>query len=297
MEKIITVIRGDGIGPEIVDQAVRILDRIGEKFGHTFHYQDVLAGGCAIDAYGTSLPQETLEKCLNCDSVLLGAVGGPKWDGVAKEIRPEAALLGIRAALGLYANLRPARLFPQLAGASPLKPEIAGKGIDLMMVRELTGGAYFGAHVTAEENGELTAHDLPAEWNRLYKAYLGVDVPNDREGILQDSHWANGNIGYFPSYALGSAYGAHMLHVMRQTVDVDAALARGDLSPVNGWLCEHIWQYGGLYEPETLLSRALGEPFDPMYYVNYLKNKYSKIYGLAWAFGQKPRRSRFFHRI
>lgn len=159
MEKNITVIRGDGIGPEIVDQAVRVLNRVGEKFGHVFHYQDVLAGGCAIDAYGTSLPQETLEKCLNCDSVLLGAVGGPKWDGVAKEIRPEAALLGIRAALGLYANLRPARLFPQLAGASPLKPEIAGKGIDLMMVRELTGGAYFGAHVTAEENGELTAHD------------------------------------------------------------------------------------------------------------------------------------------
>ena len=159
MEKTITVIRGDGIGPEIVDQAVRVLDRVGEKFGHVFHYQDVLAGGCAIDAYGTSLPKDTLEKCLNCDSVLLGAVGGPKWDGVAKEIRPEAALLGIRAALGLYANLRPARLFPQLAGASPLKPEIAGKGIDLMMVRELTGGAYFGAHVTAEENGELTAHD------------------------------------------------------------------------------------------------------------------------------------------
>lgn len=159
MEKTITVIRGDGIGPEIVNQAIRILDRIAEKFGHTFHYQDILAGGCAIDAYGTSLPKESLEKCLNCDSVLLGAVGGPKWDGVPKEIRPEAALLGIRSAMGLYANLRPARLFHQLSEASPLKPEITEKGIDLMMVRELTGGAYFGAHVTAEENGELVAHD------------------------------------------------------------------------------------------------------------------------------------------
>ena len=159
MEKTITVIRGDGIGPEIVNQAIRILDRIAEKFGHTFHYQDVLAGGCAIDAYGTSLPKESLEKCLNCDSVLLGAVGGPKWDGVPKEIRPEAALLGIRSAMGLYANLRPARLFHQLSEASPLKPEITEKGIDLMMVRELTGGAYFGAHVTSEENGELVAHD------------------------------------------------------------------------------------------------------------------------------------------
>ena len=159
MEKTITVIRGDGIGPEIVNQAIRILDRIAEKFGHTFHYQDTLAGGCAIDAYGTSLPKESLEKCLNCDSVLLGAVGGPKWDGVPKEIRPEAALLGIRSAMGLYANLRPARLFHQLSEASPLKPEITEKGIDLMMVRELTGGAYFGAHVTSEENGELVAHD------------------------------------------------------------------------------------------------------------------------------------------
>lgn len=159
MEKTITVIRGDGIGPEIVNQAIRILDRIAEKFGHTFHYQDILAGGCAIDAYGTSLPKESLEKCLNCDSVLLGAVGGPKWDGVPKEIRPEAALLGIRSAMGLYANLRPARLFHQLSEASPLKPEITEKGIDLMMVRELTGGAYFGAHVTSEENGELVAHD------------------------------------------------------------------------------------------------------------------------------------------
>ena len=159
MEKTITVIRGDGIGPEIVNQAIRVLDRIAEKFGHTFHYQDILAGGCAIDAYGASLPKESLEKCLNCDSALLGAVGGPKWDGVPKEIRPEAALLGIRSAMGLYANLRPARLFHQLSEASPLKPEITEKGIDLMMVRELTGGAYFGAHVTSEENGELVAHD------------------------------------------------------------------------------------------------------------------------------------------
>lgn len=130
-------------------------------------------------------------------------------------------------------------------------------------------------------DGKLTVQELPAAWNRLYKEYLDVDVPSDREGVLQDTHWADALFGYFPSYALGSAYGAHMLHVMRQTVDVNAALASGDLSPINGWLCEHIWQYGGLYEPETLLSRALGEPFDPMYYVNYLKNKYSEIYGLA----------------
>ena len=159
MQKTITVIRGDGIGPEIVEQAIRVLSRIAEKYGHTFRFQEVLAGGCAIDACGTSLPEDTLQKCLDCDSVLLGAVGGPKWDGVPKEIRPEAALLGIRSAMGLYANLRPARLFRQLEAASPLKPEIVARGIDLMMVRELIGGAYFGAHVTGEENGELVAHD------------------------------------------------------------------------------------------------------------------------------------------
>ena len=124
MKKTITVIRGDGIGPEIIEQALKVLDKIGEKFGHTFQYQEILAGGAAIDACGTSLPPESLEKCLRCDSVLLGAVGGPKWDGVPKDIRPEAALLGIRSAMGLYANLRPAKLFPQLAGAAPLKAEI-----------------------------------------------------------------------------------------------------------------------------------------------------------------------------
>ncbi|MDD6034361.1 MAG: isocitrate/isopropylmalate family dehydrogenase, partial [Oscillospiraceae bacterium] len=112
MRKVITVIKGDGIGPEIVNEALKVLEEVAVKYGHHFAYQEILAGGCAIDAFGTSLPEESLQKCLDCDSVLLGAVGGPKWDGVAKEIRPEAALLGIRSAMGLYANLRPARLFP-----------------------------------------------------------------------------------------------------------------------------------------------------------------------------------------
>ena len=160
MEKHIAVIKGDGIGPEIIDQAQKVLTRIAEQYGHTFTFEEVLAGGCAIDACGTCLPDETLETCLNSDSVLLGAVGGPKWDHLPGSERPEKALLGLRKALGLYANIRPAVLFPQLADASPLKPSITANGIDFVVVRELTGGVYFGAHQTTSENGEAVASDL-----------------------------------------------------------------------------------------------------------------------------------------
>ena len=140
----IALIRGDGIGPEVVGEAVKVLNKIGEKFGHTFTYTDVLLGGCAIDACGKPFRMSTEEKCKACDAVLLGAVGGPKWESCPADIRPEKGLLAIRKALGLYANLRPATLRPALADASPLKKETVDKGIDLMMVRELTGGIYFG---------------------------------------------------------------------------------------------------------------------------------------------------------
>lgn len=141
----IALIRGDGIGPEIVNEAVAVIDRVGEKFGHTFEYVDVLMGGCATDATGKSYPDGTAELCRSCDAVLLGAVGGPKWgsDKPADQ-RPETALLAIRKDLGLYANLRPAALRPALADACPLKRETAEKGIDLLVMRELTGGIYFG---------------------------------------------------------------------------------------------------------------------------------------------------------
>lgn len=141
----IALIRGDGIGPEVVGEAVKVLEQVGKKFGHTFTYTDVLMGGCAIDAVGKSYPDGTAEACKACDAVLLGAVGGPKWGhSTDPEKRPETALLSIRKDLGLYANLRPAALRPALADACPLKKETADKGIDLMMVRELTGGIYFG---------------------------------------------------------------------------------------------------------------------------------------------------------
>ena len=144
MEYKLAVIPGDGIGPDVVEQTLLVLDKVGEKFGHTFHYQKVLAGGCAIDATGACLPQETIDVCKASDAVLLGAVGGWKWDTLPGDQRPERALLGLRKALGLFANLRPALLFEQLADASPLKAEILAGGLDIVVVRELTGGIYFG---------------------------------------------------------------------------------------------------------------------------------------------------------
>lgn len=140
MEKTIAVIRGDGIGPEIVGEALKILDAAADLYGHTFHYVDVAMGGNAIDRYGDPLPPEMLDKCLASDSVLLGAVGGPKWNGVPGDKRPEKGLLRLRAGMEVYSNNRPAKIWPQLAAASPLKPEIVEKGIDFIIVRELTGG-------------------------------------------------------------------------------------------------------------------------------------------------------------
>lgn len=148
MNKRIALIRGDGIGPEIVQQAKRVLDVIEQKYNHNFTYDEVLAGGAAIDDCGQCLPQKSLEQLDQADAVLLGAVGGPKYDSQPAENRPEKALLKIRSHLELFANLRPAVLFDQLADASPLKKEIVDKGIDFLVVRELTGGIYFGEHKT-----------------------------------------------------------------------------------------------------------------------------------------------------
>lgn len=161
MKKNIALIYGDGSSPEIVRQAIRILDRIAEKYHHEFSYTRAMMGGEAIDAYGEPLPQKELDKCLTSDSVLLGAVGGPKWEGLPGEQRPEKGLLKIRKAMGLYSNIRPAKIWPQLAPASPLKKEIVDKGIDFVIVRELTGGVYFGNHTTEVlPDGEKKATDI-----------------------------------------------------------------------------------------------------------------------------------------
>ena len=194
MEKNIAVIKGDGIGPEIVNEAIKVMDKVGEKYGHKFNYTEVLMGGIAIDTVGVPLPQETIDKCLASDSVLLGAVGGPKWDKGEGKMRPEAGLLGIRGALKLFANIRPAKLLKPLASACPLKTDITDQGLDLVIVRELIGGAYFGEKKTyVDENGEKTASDLMIysdhEIERICR--VAFDMAKKRRGKVTSVDKAN----------------------------------------------------------------------------------------------------------
>ena len=179
-------------------------------------------------------------------------------------------------------------LFPeQLGGISPrLFYEMINKA-EPSLIRTEADELTYALHVMVRYEiekkmfaGELTVDEIPAEWNRLYKEYLGVDVPDDTHGCLQDSHWSGGDMGYFPSYALGSAYGAQMLAKMKEDIDVDAVAASGTLKPISDWLGERIYQYASMYDPDVIFEKACGAPFDPTYYTDYLEKKYSDIYKL-----------------
>ncbi len=189
----IALLKGDGIGPEIVDSAVRVLSLVGEKYGHEFTFTPYLIGGCAIDATGAPLPEETVKGCLAADSVLLGAVGGPKWDNLPGDKRPEKALLGIRAAMELFTNLRPAKLYPALAGDCPLRADIVENGFDIMIVRELTGGIYFGERGMREGKYGEEAYDTECysrmEIERI--ARVAFETARKRSGRLVSIDKAN----------------------------------------------------------------------------------------------------------
>ncbi len=193
----IAVIKGDGIGPEVVSQAMKVLDTVGEKYGHTFNYQQILMGGCSIDAYGVPLTDEAIEIAKASDAVLLGSIGGntttSPWYKLPPHLRPEAGLLKIRKALNLFANLRPAVLYPELKGACPLKEEISDKGFDMMIMRELTGGLYFGERKTVEENGVLKAYDeLTYDENEIRRiAIKGFDIAMKRRKKVTSVDKAN----------------------------------------------------------------------------------------------------------
>tara|TARA_B100002052_G_C15873043_1_gene595622 strand:+ start:923 stop:2017 length:1095 start_codon:yes stop_codon:yes gene_type:complete len=143
MQATIAILGGDGIGPEVVAESMKVLDAISVKFDHDFNLKNEMIGGCAIDKFGTALPDQTLETCNNSDAIILGAVGGPKWDDPAANTRPEDGILAVRKSLGLFANLRPVKVYPALINSSPIKPNLL-KGVDMMVLRELTGGLYFG---------------------------------------------------------------------------------------------------------------------------------------------------------
>ena len=225
----ITVLKGDGIGPDVVTEAMGVLECVGKKYGHDFVFNEKLAGGCAYDAYGEPLPEETLEACKNSDAILLGAVGGPKWDHLPANLRPEAgALLKLRSSLGLYANLRPAIIHKALSDASPIKPEIIGDSLDILVVRELTGGIYFGERGYREGKHGEEAYEVAKDYPEVELDHMYVDnaamqlVRNPKhfdvivtsnifgDIISDEASQITGSIGMLPSASLADgAFGMY----------------------------------------------------------------------------------------
>lgn len=238
MNATILVLPGDGIGPEVTSEAVKVLRAVGERWGHHFEFRDELIGGCAIDATNSALPDETLDAARGSDAVLLGAVGGPKWDDPNAKVRPEQGLLGIRKALGLYANLRPVSVYPELVGASPLRPELL-QGVDMVVVRELTGGIYFGEKQRHRlDSGGERASDLCVYTTgevervvrsaaRLARSRRGKLTSVDKANVLETSRlWRSVTTQVmreeFPDVALDHILvDACAMHLIRRPADFD----------------------------------------------------------------------------
>ncbi|HEY4184514.1 MAG TPA: 3-isopropylmalate dehydrogenase, partial [Polyangia bacterium] len=233
MRAVITVLPGDGIGPEVTTEGLKVLAAVAKRFGHEFETREALIGGAAIDATGTALPDVTLELARSADAVLLGAVGGPKWDNPNGKVRPEQGLLAIRKGLGLYANLRPVTVNPKLVGASSLRPEVI-KGVDMMVVRELTGGIYFGEkHRDATSASDLCVYTV-VEVERIVRAAAKLArgrrkklTSVDKANVIETSRlWRDVTVRVmrdeFPDIAL-----SHMLvdacamHLIRRPTDFD----------------------------------------------------------------------------
>ena len=188
MEAVITLLPGDGIGPDVTISAREVLDAVAKQYGHSFHYKEALIGGAAIDATGEPLPAATVEACEAADAVLLGAVGGPKWSDPNAKVRPEQGLLKLRSVLGVYANIRPVRIYPELAGASPLRAEILD-GVDMLVIRELTGGIYFGKKTrTATSASDLCEYTV-GEVERIVR--VAARLAAERRGRLCSVDKAN----------------------------------------------------------------------------------------------------------
>lgn len=192
-----------------------------------------------------------------------------------------------RAFIGLIFPRMQELFSEQLSGVTADEMYLAANRAEPSLIRTEADELTYCLHIMVRYEiekalfaGTVAVEELPRVWNEKYKEYLGIEVPSDREGVLQDSHWAGGNVGYFPSYALGSAYGAQILAKMRETVDIDSVVKGGDLMPITNWLEENIWQYGGLYDPMELLERCCGAPFDPTYFTDYLEKKFTEIYQL-----------------